>query len=106
LNGCCCLCAHQQLAAVEALNPNAGKRTQRKRNNLPREGGTASDPIFSLLYFRDVIEEVRDPEVPAGYWSYIMPELENLERKWHAKQILVADADIAPAGRPKSKETR
>jgi hypothetical protein len=68
--------------------------------------GTANDPIFSLLYFRDVIEEVGDPELPAGYWSYIMPELEHLERKWHAKQILVADADIASAGRPKSKETR
>lgn len=60
--------------------------------------GTASDSIFSLLYFRDVIEEVRDPEVPAGYWSYIMPELEHLERKWHKKQLLVADAKIAPAG--------
>jgi hypothetical protein len=68
--------------------------------------GTASDPIFSLLYFRDVIEEVRDPELPAGYWSYIMPELEHLERKWHAKQFLVADADVAPAAGPKKEETR
>lgn len=68
--------------------------------------GTASDPIFSLLYFRDVIDEVRDPGLPAGYWSYIMPELEHLERKWQAKQSLVANAEDAPAGGPKIKETR
>jgi hypothetical protein len=43
--------------------------------------GTASDPIFSLSYFRDVIEEVRNPELPAGYWSYIMPELVQLDQK-------------------------
>lgn len=68
--------------------------------------GTASDPIFSLLYFRDVIEEVRDPGLPAGYWSYIMPELEHLERKWQAKQFSVANAEVASAAGPKSKETR
>lgn len=62
--------------------------------------GTASDPIFSLLYFRDVIEEVRDPELPAGYWSYIMPELIHLEKKWRAKQVPVADAKVALAAGP------
>jgi len=30
--------------------------------------------------FREVIEEVRDPEIPSGYWGYVMLELENLER--------------------------
>jgi hypothetical protein len=68
--------------------------------------GTASDPIFSFLYFRDVIEEVRDPELPAGYWSYIMPELVHLEKKWRAKHIQVADAEVASADGPKSNETR
>jgi hypothetical protein len=53
-----------------------------------------------------LIEEVRDPGLPAGYWSYIMPELEHLEKKWCAKQSQVADAEIAPAGGPKSEETR
>jgi hypothetical protein len=64
--------------------------------------GTASDPIFSLLYFRDLIEEVRDPGLPAGYWSYIMPELEHLERKWQVKQAMVANAEVAPATGPKN----
>jgi hypothetical protein len=68
--------------------------------------GTASDPIFSLLYFRDVIAEVRDPELPAGYWAYIMPELAHLEQKWRAKQTQVADAEIASAVGPKCYETR
>jgi hypothetical protein len=68
--------------------------------------GTASDPIFSLLYFRDMIEEVRDPELPAGYWAYIMPELAHLEKKWRAKQPQVADAKPARAAGPKCNETR
>lgn len=63
--------------------------------------GTASDPIFSLSYFRDVIEEVREPELPAGYWSYILPELHHLEKKWQAKRLLVAGAEITAAGGPK-----
>jgi hypothetical protein len=65
--------------------------------------GTASDPIFSLLYFRDVIEEVCDREIPIAYWSYIMPTLEHLEEKWQAKQLLLADAEVASAGGRKAK---
>jgi hypothetical protein len=45
--------------------------------------GTASDPIFSFLYFRDIIEEVQDPDLPTGYWSYIAPQLERLEKMAH-----------------------
>lgn len=68
--------------------------------------GTASDPIFSLLYFRDVIDEVRDPDLPAGYWSYIMPELEHLEKKWLARRKPAADAEVASAAGPNCQETR
>lgn len=68
--------------------------------------GTASDPIFSLLYFRDVIEEVCDPEIPSGYWDYVMPELLHLEKKWAEKQNAVADANSASATGPKNEETR
>lgn len=68
--------------------------------------GTDSGPIFSIAYFRDVIEEVQDPEIPSGYWNYITPELERLEKKWIEEQAKVAGADTASTSRPKSTETR
>jgi hypothetical protein len=68
--------------------------------------GTVNDPIFSFLYFRDLMEEVRDPDLPTGYWAYIMPELIHLEKKWQTKQSLDAAAEIASAGGPNCKETR
>lgn len=68
--------------------------------------GTSSGPIFSLAYFRDLIDEVGDPEVPVGYWSYVMPELEHLGKKWIAQSNPAADAKTALATAPKNKETR
>jgi hypothetical protein len=68
--------------------------------------GTDSGPIFSIAYFREVIEEVRDPKIPSGYWNYVMPELQNLETKWLKKQAETAGAKCATAARPKIKETR
>ena len=44
--------------------------------------------------------------IAAGYWDYLVPELEHLEKKWCAKQFLVADAEVASAAGPKCKETR
>ena len=64
--------------------------------------GTNSGLISSLAYFRDLIEEVGDPEVPCGYWDYVMPELEHLEKKWIAQSNLAADAKPAPPAGPKS----
>lgn len=68
--------------------------------------GTDSDTIFSFAYFRDVIDEVCDSEVPTGYWNYVMPELEHLEKKWIARSNPAADAEDASAAGPKNKETR
>lgn len=68
--------------------------------------GTDSDTIFSFAYFRDVIDEVCDSEVPTGYWNYVMPELEHLEKKWIAQSTRAADAKPASAARPKTEETR
>jgi hypothetical protein len=68
--------------------------------------GTSSGLIFSLAYFRDLIDEVGDPEVPGGYWSYVMPELEHLEKTWIAQSIQAADAKLAQAAGPKNLETR
>jgi hypothetical protein len=68
--------------------------------------GTDSGPILSFAYFRDVIQEVCDSEIPSGYWDYVMPALERLERKWLVKQNPDADAKSTPASGPKDQETR
>jgi hypothetical protein len=68
--------------------------------------GTDRGPILRLAYFRDLIEEVCDPEIPSGYWDYVIPQLEHLEKKWLANQDSPADAKAASAGESKNKETR
>lgn len=68
--------------------------------------GTNSGLIFSLAYFRDLIEEVGDLDVPSGYWSYIMPELVHLEKKWAKIKNEAADAKSASATRLIESETR
>jgi hypothetical protein len=44
-----------------------------------------SNPIFSFHYFCGVVEEILDPQFPAGYWDYLLPELAKLERKYLEK---------------------
>jgi hypothetical protein len=68
--------------------------------------GTDSEPIVSLAYFRDLIEEAGDQETPADYWDYVKPRLERLEAQWLEKKT-PADANIASATRRKKQyETR
>ncbi|GGH10575.1 hypothetical protein GCM10011586_28990 [Silvibacterium dinghuense] len=66
-----------------------------------------------FAYFRDVIDEVQNPEIPSGYWTYIVPELDHLEKKWIEEEkkwieekAKGAGANAATASRPKSRETR
>lgn len=68
--------------------------------------GFNSEPINSLGYFRELIEEAEDSETPAGYWSYVMLELEHLEAKWLSKVKDAADAKLALAAASKAKQTR
>ena len=53
-----------------------------------------------------MIEEVCDPEIPTGYWEYVMPELLHLEKKWTEMKKKAADAESASADGPKDEETR
>jgi hypothetical protein len=64
--------------------------------------GTDNDTIFSFAYFRDLVDEVCDPEIPSGYWNYVMPELEHLEKKWIGQSNPAADVKPAPAAGPKT----
>lgn len=45
-------------------------------------------------------------KIPSGYGSYIMPELEHLEKKWIEEQDNVAGANSASASLQNDTETR
>jgi hypothetical protein len=68
--------------------------------------GTDSGPIFSIAYFRDVIEEVQDLGVPSGCWNYVMPEMEYLEKIWIEERDKAAGATFTSTDGPKSPEMR
>jgi hypothetical protein len=53
-----------------------------------------------------MFEEVGDPALPAGYWSYIMPELGPLEKKWLAQRNVAAEAKPVLAAGPKNEEAQ
>lgn len=44
--------------------------------------GQTRQPIVSLAYFAGLIEEVRQPEIPASYWDHVRRRTEELERRW------------------------
>jgi hypothetical protein len=39
-------------------------------------------PITSLAYFATLIEEVRQPQIPGGYWEHVRLRMEGLEKSW------------------------
>jgi hypothetical protein len=67
--------------------------------------GTDSEPILTLSYSRDLIEEAGDQETPSGYWDYLKPELVQLEAKRISREK-VAGANIVPAAMHESGKTR
>jgi hypothetical protein len=44
--------------------------------------GQTRQPIASLAYFAALIEEVRQPQVPASYWDHVRWRMEELEKRW------------------------
>ena len=38
--------------------------------------------MTSLAYFIALIDEVSQPEVPAGYWEYERGKMEEWEKRW------------------------
>ena len=64
--------------------------------------GTDNEPIRRLSYFRDSIEEVRDPDAPpiqAQLLSQRIQTVQYLEEKWLLMQNRTADARNASANR-------
>ena len=44
--------------------------------------GQTRQPITSLAYFASLIEEVRQPQIPASYWEHVRRSMEELEKRW------------------------
>jgi hypothetical protein len=44
--------------------------------------GQTRQPITSLGYFTSLIEEVRQPEIPASYWDHVRRRMDEMERRW------------------------
>lgn len=64
--------------------------------------GQTRQPIASLAYFAALIEEVRQPQIPASYWDHVRRRLEELERRWLqiASSPPAADAALAEPSLP------
>jgi hypothetical protein len=59
-------------------------------------------PITSLAYFASLIEEVRQPQIPTGYWEHVRRRTEELEKRWlqMANSVAARNADSAEAPSP------
>lgn len=71
--------------------------------------GTDKRLIRHFSYFRDAIEEVRNPNahpIQAQQLDQRIMTAEYYERKWLASSASLAGADFASASRPKNQETR
>jgi hypothetical protein len=44
--------------------------------------GQTRQPITSLVYFVSLIEEVRQPRIPASYWDHVRRRMEEMEKRW------------------------
>jgi hypothetical protein len=44
--------------------------------------GQTRQPITSLAYFASLIEEVRQPQIPASYWDHVRRRMEETEKRW------------------------
>jgi hypothetical protein len=58
--------------------------------------GQTRQPITSLAYFGDLIEEVRQPQIPPSYWEHIRHRMEEMEKRWQASSPPSVSAGVAP----------
>ena len=64
--------------------------------------GQSQLPITSLAYFASLIEEVRQPQIPASYWDHVRRRMEELEKRWlqMANSVAATNAGSAEASSP------
>jgi len=54
-------------------------------------------PITSLAYFTSLIDEVAQPQIPAGYWDHVRRRMEGMERRWIQTGSPATGTDGVPA---------
>ena len=52
------------------------------RKYMTMLNGQTRQPITSLAYFASLIEEVKQPGTPAGYWDHVRRRSEQIEKRW------------------------
>jgi hypothetical protein len=62
--------------------------------------GQSRLPITSLAYFASLIEEVRQPQIPASYWDHVRRRMEEMEKRWLQMAKSVTTKHAAPAEAP------
>jgi hypothetical protein len=58
--------------------------------------GQTRQPITSLAYFASLIEEVRQPQIPASYWDHVRRKMEEMEKRW----LQTANSPLAAGAAP------
>jgi hypothetical protein len=69
---------------VEEFRRAVGLGCVRKYIALLR--GQSAQPITSLRYFAELVEEVRQEKVSGSYWEYIHYKSQQLEKCWLEKR--------------------
>jgi hypothetical protein len=60
--------------------------------------GQTDLPITSLAYFTSLIEEVTQPQIPAGYCDHIWRKMEEMEKRWlQTRTTALATRDVPDA---------
>jgi hypothetical protein len=54
-------------------------------------------PITSLAYFVSLIEEVAQPQIPAGYWEHVRRKMEDMEKRWLQTRTTAPGTSAVPA---------
>jgi hypothetical protein len=62
--------------------------------------GRTALPVTSLRYFALIVDEVTQPDVPAGYWEHVRRKADQLERQW------LQSRPASSPGCPTSAESR
>ena len=64
--------------------------------------GQSQLPITSLAYFASLIEEVRQPQIPASYWDHVRRKMKEMEKRWlqMANSVAAKNAGSAEASSP------
>jgi hypothetical protein len=52
------------------------------RKYMAMLNGQTRQPVTSLAYFETLIDEVKQPQIPASYWEHVRRKAEEMEKRW------------------------